>query len=107
MDLPAIGSRGGERPNGAGVAEYLLTYRRRPGWFYGSGTPACSLLARRTTFAAVGGFDPALRRVQDGDLAIRLALMGGHFVGTPDVLFIQYSTSAPDKSPERIREAHH
>jgi glycosyltransferase involved in cell wall biosynthesis len=106
MDLPAIGSRGEEIPKGAGIADYLLTHRRRTGWFYGSGTPACSLLARRSTLAAAGGFDPALRRVQDGDLAIRLALMGGHFVGTPQILFVQYSTSAADKSPERLQEAH-
>ena len=103
--LPAIGSRGEQTPNGAAVADYLLTYRRQAGWFYGSGTPACSLLARRTTFTAVGGFDPELRRVEDADFAIRLALMGGHFVGTTQPLFVQHSTSGTDKSPERNLEA--
>lgn len=103
--LPAIGSRGAKTPSGASVADYLLTYQRVPDWFYGSGTPACSLLARRSTFAAVGGFDPELRRVEDGDFAIRLALMGGHFVGTTQPLFVQYSTNATDKSPERNLEA--
>ena len=87
MALPAIGSRGAQIPNGAGIADYLLTYRCRPDWFYGSGTPACSLLARRSTFAAIGGFDNELRRVEDADFAIRLALMGGRFVGTHQNLF--------------------
>jgi len=104
LPLPAIGSRGEEVPNGAGVADYLLLYRRRPDWFYGAGTPSCALMARRTTFAAIGGFDATLRRVEDTDLAIRLALAGGHFVGTREVLFIQYSTDAQDKSPERNLE---
>ena len=98
--LPAIGSRGTEPPYGPEVADYLLVYRRRPGWFYGAGVASCSLLARRETFAAVGGFDTRLRRVEDVDFAIRLALMGGHFVGTSEPLFVQYSTGGPDKTPE-------
>jgi GT2 family glycosyltransferase len=82
-----------------------LTYRRRPDWFYGSGTPACSLLARRSTFTAVGGFDAELRRVEDADFAIRLGSTGGHFIGTREILFVQHATNAPDKSPERNLEA--
>lgn len=105
IDLPAIGSRGEQVPNGVGVADYLLTFRRRRDWFYGSGTPACSLLARRSTFTTVGCFDHGLRRLEDADFAIRLALMGGHFIGTQRCLFIQHSTSAPDKSPELNLEA--
>ena len=105
LDLPAIGSRGSEAPNGNAVADYLLFHRRRSGWFYGSGTPACSLLARRSTFAAVGGFEPRLRRVEDADFAIRLALDGGHFIGTRGVHFVQHATSAPDKSAEQNLEA--
>jgi glycosyltransferase involved in cell wall biosynthesis len=103
--LPAIGSQKEREPRGSSVADYLLIYERRPGWFYGSGTPACSLLARRSTFAAVGGFDDELRRVEDADFAIRLALMGGHFIGTNNILFIQKSTNAPDKSPEQNLQA--
>ena len=105
MALPAIGSRGRTAPSGTAVVDYLLTFRLRPGYFYGSGTPACSLMTRRSTLAAVGGFDPELRRVEDADFAIRLALLGGHFVGTPEILFVQHSTSAPDKSPEQNLEA--
>ena len=101
LDLPAIGSRGVEAPNGNAVADYLLFHRRRSGWFYGGGVPTCSLMARRGTFAAVGGFDQRLRRIEDVDLAIRLALKGAHFIGTREHLFVQYATDAPDKSPER------
>jgi glycosyltransferase involved in cell wall biosynthesis len=103
--LPAIGSRGKTAPRGPAVADYLLTFRLEPTYFYGSGTPACSLLTRRSTIEAVGGFDPELRRVEDADFAIRLALYGGHFVGTSEILFVQYATAAPDKSPETNLEA--
>ena len=104
-DLPAIGSFGDEVPNGPGVADYLLIYRKRVEWFYGSGIPACALMARATTFSAVGGFDVELRRVEDVDFATRLALKGGHFVGTGERLFTQHSTEAVDKSPEKNLEA--
>lgn len=103
--LPAIGSEGAEVPNGLGMIEYLLLYRRRNGWFYGAGTPACSLLARKTTFDTIGGFDAGLRRVEDVDFAIRLALRSGHFVGTPEPLFVQHSTGGADKTPEHNLEA--
>lgn len=103
--LPAIGSAGAQPPHGPEMAEYLLIHHIRPDWFYGSGVPTSSLLARRETFAAVGGFDPALRRVEDVDFAIRLALMGGHFIGTRTPLFVQHSTDAPDKAPEANRDA--
>jgi len=104
-DLPAIGSRGEEVPKGSDVADYLLLYRKRSGWFYGSGVPACALMARISVFGDVGGFDANLRRVEDADFAIRLALKGGHFIGTKEPLFVQYSTNALDKSPEKNLEA--
>lgn len=104
-ELPAIGSCGKNVPNGPGLADYLLFYRRRPEWFYGSGVPTCALMARASTFAAVGGFDADLRRVEDVDFAIRLALIGGHFIGTRESLFVQYATDAVDKSPEKNLEA--
>lgn len=99
--LPAIGSVDGQEPNGPGLADYLLVYRRRPEWFYGSGIPASALMARKSVFDSAGGFDAGLRRVEDADFAIRLAMLGGYFIGTPESLFIQHSTSAPDKSPEK------
>ncbi len=105
LSKPAIGSRGSELPNGTGVAAYLLCYERREDWFYGAGTPTCSLLARKSTFNHLEGFDASLRRVEDVDFAIRLALAGGWFIGTQLELFAQFSTNAPDKSPERNLKA--
>jgi len=105
MEINAIGSRGREAPHGPGVADALLLFRRNPDWFFGAGTPSCALMARRSTFEAIGGFDASLRRVEDVDFAIRLALKGGHFIGTQERLFLQYSTSAPDKAPAKNLEA--
>lgn len=98
LPMPAIGSRP-LVPGGPMVADYLLFNQREPGFFYGAGTPTCALLARRSTFAALGGFDPRFRRVEDADFAIRLALAGGQFIGCDDELFTQHATVAPDKAP--------
>lgn len=98
--LSAIGSRP-EIPHGPGMADFILFYGKKPGWFYGGGTPSCSLMARRETFVAAGGFDPAFRRVEDLDFAVRLGLAGGHFIGCPEWLFIQHATAAQDKSPRK------
>jgi len=95
--LPAIGSRG-VALHGSLVADYLLYHEIKPKQFYGSGTPTCALMARKSTFEASGGFDPTLRRVEDVDFAIRLSLIGGFFIGTTDQLFKQFSTDALDKS---------
>ncbi|GGK47040.1 glycosyltransferase family 2 protein [Salinarimonas ramus] len=100
MSIDAIGSRD-TPPSGADVAAWLLVYERRPGLFYGGGTPACSLAARCEDLRRVGGFDPRLRRLEDVDLAIRLAFAGATFVGTTERLYTQYATTGNDKTPER------
>jgi glycosyltransferase involved in cell wall biosynthesis len=102
--LVAIGTRG-EVPRGEALADYLLYYRRMPGWHYGAGVPSSALMARRSTILAAGNFDPSLRRVEDVDFAIRLALKGGHFIGTAESLYVQYATGGADKSPQRNLEA--
>ncbi len=104
LALNAIGSRP-LVPQGPDVAGYLMFHGKNPGWFYGSGTPTCALMARKSTLEAVGGFDAKFRRVEDVDLAIRLALAGGHFIGCPEPLFIQHATEAGDKAPEKNLEA--
>ncbi len=98
--LPAIGTSKDGVPKGSGFVDWLLFFKRNPKWDYGSGTPTCALMARRSTFTAVGGFDETLKRVEDGDFAIRLAFKGGHFIGTSQRLFTQYSTNSADKSPK-------
>ncbi len=104
VDLQAIGSRP-IVPHGPGMADYLMFYGKKPGWFYGTGTPSCSLMARKSTFDEVGGFDPSFRRVEDVDFAVRLALAGGHFIGCPEKLFIQHATQGGDKAPAKNMEA--
>lgn len=98
--LEAIGSRP-HIPHGANVADRLLFYGGDQTMFFGSGTPTCGLMTRKSTFEAAGGFDLAFRRVEDVDFSIRLALAGGHFIGCPDELFIQYATGGADKAPEK------
>jgi glycosyltransferase involved in cell wall biosynthesis len=104
LELQAIGSHP-VIPVGEAVADYLLFNGRRDGLFYGGGTPTCALMARAATFNAVGGFDASFRRVEDADFAIRLALAGGHFIGCPERLFVQYATVGSDKTPLRNFEA--
>lgn len=100
VELDAIGSRPAV-PAGETVADYLLFNGRKDGVFYGAGTPTCALMARVSTLRAAGGFDTELRRAEDVDFAIRLALIGGHFIGCKERLFLQHATFSADKSPDR------
>ena len=104
----AIGSEGDVPPNGAKVAYYLLAFQRQKGWFYGSGTPTSGLMIRRKLLVTVGGFDPALRRVEDIDLAVRLAVFGTYFVGSKKHLVDRNMTHSNYKSSEQnlIAEQH-
>jgi glycosyltransferase involved in cell wall biosynthesis len=104
LEVGAIGSTH-RVPAGHEVVDYLLFNGRVPGVFYGAGTPACALMARTETMRAAGGFDPAFRRVEDVDFAVRLGLLGGHFIGCPEPLYTQYATRAPDKSARRNYDA--
>ena len=104
MHIKAIGSQP-EIPHGTAVADRLLFYGGDTKFFYGAGTPTCSLMARKSTLEAIGGFDADFRRVEDVDLAIRLSLSGGHFIGCPEALFIQYSSQSQDKAPEKNLQA--
>ena len=69
---------------------------------YGS-CATCSQMGRTNMYRLLGGFDARFRRCEDSDLAIRLALVGGHFVGVPDALVIQRMTPSSDKSLDQIR----
>ncbi len=64
---------------------------------YGS-TATCSQMARLSTYRLVGNFDPKLRRGEDTDLCIRLAEIGGHFVGVSSPLVIQTMTKTSEKN---------
>lgn len=105
LQMEAIGSKP-DVPYGVDVANRLLFYgHKEETFFYGAGTPSCSLMARVDTLKEVGGFDFNFRRVEDVDLAVRLALAGGHFIGCPETLFIQHSTGGQDKSSEKNKDA--
>ncbi len=104
MPMQAIGSRPGV-PVGTMLADYLLAFVRPPGVFFGGGTPTCSLMARSGTFAAVGSFDVAMRRQEDADFAVRLGMLGGHFIGTSEPLFIQYASTGSEKGAKAEHES--
>tara|TARA_R110002072_G_scaffold221809_1_gene378861 strand:- start:483 stop:1454 length:972 start_codon:yes stop_codon:yes gene_type:complete len=103
LQINAIGSQN-IPPKGYEIADYLLFYGKKKNVFYGAGVPTCALMARKETFIEIGGFDKNFRRVEDVDFAIRLGLAGGHFIGCTEHLYIQYSTQAQDKSPEKNLE---
>jgi glycosyltransferase involved in cell wall biosynthesis len=102
--MPAIGSRG-LAPLGPDALGYLLWNEKKPKIFYGAGTPTCALMAKVNTLQEVGGFDESLRRVEDLDLAVRVALSGGGFVGTTMVEFHQLATHADYKVPSKNLES--
>lgn len=105
-ELKAIGSQNnGSIPRGEDMADRLLFFGGSPEFFYGFGPPTCALMARTSTLKSVGGFDENFRRVEDVDLAIRVALAGGHFIGCEEELFLQHATEAGDKAPIKNLEA--
>jgi glycosyltransferase involved in cell wall biosynthesis len=92
---PALGE-GSQAPTGPAVARRVLIGAPLAD-AYGS-CATCSQLARTATYRSLGGFDPALRRSEDLDFAIRLARAGGHFVGIAAPLVTQTMTNTSDKS---------
>lgn len=95
----AIGSRP-TPPVGRDLIECQLYMPRREGVFFGSGTPSCSLLVRKKVYEDVGLYDTVMRRTEDTDFAIRLALKGGHFIGCPEEVVVQTASVGLDKRPE-------
>jgi glycosyltransferase involved in cell wall biosynthesis len=100
LKLEAIGSKP-RNPVGTETADFLLYFGRKPGVFYGSGTPSCSLMTRKSTYETIGLYDESMFRSEDSDFSIRLGKHGGHFIGTPEPLLVQYSTGGGEKAPQR------
>jgi glycosyltransferase involved in cell wall biosynthesis len=95
----AIG-RSAPEPHGSEVGDFIL----------GLGAPAdrswgmfgsCTLMARRSTFASIGPFDPDFRRCAEWDMAIRAGRMDAHFIAVDRPLITQYKTQSADKSGTR------
>jgi glycosyltransferase involved in cell wall biosynthesis len=94
---PALGHiEQGPAPSGLAVASHALMGRPLQGGYGACAT--CSQMARTSTYRELGGFDPALRRCEDFDLAIRLARVGGHFPGIVTPLVRQTMTATSDKT---------
>jgi glycosyltransferase involved in cell wall biosynthesis len=94
---PTMGMlEGGPAPSGVKVARRALIGEPLADG-YGS-CATCSQMARTETYRRVGGFDESFRRCEDSDLAVRLALAGGHFVGLRSPLVTQTMTAASEKT---------
>jgi glycosyltransferase involved in cell wall biosynthesis len=92
----AIG-RVAPEPSGLAVADYILGIDAAVDMVWGR-FGSCTLMARRTSFAAVGAFDPAFRRSAEWDLAIRAAQLDAHFIAVDRPLITQYQTQSADKA---------
>lgn len=92
----AIG-RTAPEPSGPEVADFLFGIDAKPGKVWGM-FGSCTLMARRTTFAAAGPFDETFRRCAEWDLAVRAAFMGAHFIAVDRPLVTMYKTPGADKS---------
>jgi glycosyltransferase involved in cell wall biosynthesis len=94
---PTMGQTPSRRaPAGSAVARRVLMGEPLEDG-YGA-CPTSSQMARLSTYRLVGGFDPQLRRGEDTDFIIRLAMAGGHFVGVGQTLVIQTMTLTSEKS---------
>ena len=83
-------------PNGARVASNILIGTNLVD-AYGS-MATCSQMADIKTYRDIGGFDENLRRQEDTELNIRLAILGCHFIGISKPLVTQYLTAREDKN---------
>lgn len=94
---PTMGCRMGEpAPHGPAVASRILWGTRLDQGFGAVAT--CSQMARTSTYRTTGGFDAAFRRSEDTEFCVRLALMGGHFVGIDSPLVRQRLTARAGKT---------
>jgi glycosyltransferase involved in cell wall biosynthesis len=92
----AIGRMAPE-PHGPEVADYIFGIAARSDRIWGM-FGSCTLMARKSTFEAIGPFDPTFRRCAEWDLAIRAAQLGAHFISVDQPLVVQYKTQSDDKS---------
>jgi glycosyltransferase involved in cell wall biosynthesis len=88
-------------PAGEDVAKLILLGKPVAG---GSGAcPTSAQMARRDVLRSVGGFDARMRRQEDTDLNLRLALAGAHFAGVSRPLVVQSITVTGDKTVDEER----
>jgi glycosyltransferase involved in cell wall biosynthesis len=98
-----LGADATPAPSGDDVARLILLGKPTAG---GRGVcPTSTQMARRSVYEIVGGFDENLRRHEDTDLNLRLALRGAHFAGLASPLVIRTMTATTDKSVHWERES--
>jgi GT2 family glycosyltransferase len=91
----AIGREAPE-PHGPAVASYMFGYLADPQYVWGM-FGSCTLMARPSTFKAIGNFDQGFRRSAELDFAVRAALRGAHFIAVNEPLITQYKTTGNEK----------
>jgi len=84
-----------QSPHGVRVAERILFGKPSRGVFGSCAT--CSQMGRTSMYRKMGGFDESMRRSEDTEFNIRLAQMGGHFIGIKEPLVIQTMILTSDK----------
>tara|TARA_R110002012_G_scaffold220384_2_gene391877 strand:- start:463 stop:1452 length:990 start_codon:yes stop_codon:yes gene_type:complete len=99
-----MGGRDGKIPAGDAVVDRILLGRVTPDVIGSCAT--CSQLGRKTVYQRLGCFDESLRRAEDTDFAIRLALAGGAFAGVEEPLVRQLMTPGNEKRLEAEHEAY-
>lgn len=95
----AIGRRAPE-PHGPAVADYVLWERQAETYVWGA-FGSCTLMARKDSFTALGGFDEDFRRCAEWDFAVRAGLAGAFFIAVDAPLVTQYKTLSADKGGTR------
>lgn len=100
---PTMGTGDGVVPHGTDVADRILIGKLSRG-VVGS-CANCSRMARTELFRKMNGYDINLRRGEDTDFNIRLALAGGHFVGIAEPLVVQTMTMGQEKTLAAERSA--
>lgn len=98
-----MGTADGPAPRAEAVADRALFGRLSRGVIGSCAT--CSQMARRDLYVRLGGFDPDLRRSEDSDFHIRLAMAGGSFAGIAEPLVVQTMTKGNEKNLEAEHDA--
>jgi len=97
LKIKAVGTEG-TPPIGLQMADYLLFFKRIPKIAYGAGVPTYSLFIRTSILKKLNGFDVKMRRQEDVDFGIRMAMENGHFIGIIEPVITQYANESKDKT---------
>jgi len=101
---PALGMDMTPGPHGQPLIDLFLL--GRPIWGPAGKCATCSQMARCGVYRSLGGFDEDLRRGEDSEFNLRLALAGGHITRLSDELVTQEITISADKRfEEQCRNA--